>query len=594
MGMPVWDDFGILNGATIGGGEDLFKTLTWPFNNAYFRPLISLSFFIDRQFFGTSPFFYHQTNIFIHLLTVGVVGVLGWKLFQNKWTALAGALLFGIQPVQVSTVAWIGGRTDSLCALFVTLFVLFLVMGVKATSRPWLWHIAGGIALLFAGLCKEQAIAALFVTPIAVWLLAPNDRRTFRDYYLTVAPYGFASFAFAYSWLALSVPAYESASRTWTEQIALGGRGILHNFGLLLAPSPTNLHTFTFENSRQLGAAPVILGYALLAASVIWLLRIRKEHPQVTLLGSLMLVTMLPVCHIIPLPSLLAAPYRVGISGVAVALILGWVVTKMLSRGIVWKIGATAILVWSLLLTTWAVPKWKDETTLFKEIVRHDPTFIIGRLNLNASHSVTPEEILENTEELLDWVFASHEWRENGVAMLAWESDPTISKRIRDNNGDKVYENKKVSAMFAGLAIANKDLGDTDAALRFYELSIEFHPTSTRAQIGLGKLHRELGNKVAAFNCFRIASLVAPKDFASRYNFAISLRDLGRNNEAIEQLEVTIQNVPWLSLSYFELADIWIDLERPDKVRETINRAVSANAVSRSIADKWLEENLRG
>src|SRR5947208_3069070 len=83
--------------------------------------------------------------------------------------AILGGMLFAAQPTQVSAVAWIGGRTDSLCTLFVALFAWML--HASATAEPGgrrksLLAISASCFFL-ALLAKEQAIALLPAAPLA-------------------------------------------------------------------------------------------------------------------------------------------------------------------------------------------------------------------------------------------------------------------------------------------------------------------------------------------------------------------------------------------------------------------------------------------
>src|SRR5689334_22399505 len=107
-GLAIWDDHALIGGPGIGGGKSLQACFTEPFLLHYFRPLVSVSFFIDHRLFGSGPFFYHQTNLLIHVLTTLVCLALFRSVFNSRLAAIAGALAFGLQPAQVSTVAWIG------------------------------------------------------------------------------------------------------------------------------------------------------------------------------------------------------------------------------------------------------------------------------------------------------------------------------------------------------------------------------------------------------------------------------------------------------------------------------------------------------
>ena len=47
-GLLIWDDHALIGGYGIGGGKSLGACFSEPFLSHYFRPLVSVSFFIDH------------------------------------------------------------------------------------------------------------------------------------------------------------------------------------------------------------------------------------------------------------------------------------------------------------------------------------------------------------------------------------------------------------------------------------------------------------------------------------------------------------------------------------------------------------------
>lgn len=81
-------------------------------------PLTVLSFAIEHHFFGFHPFVYHLDNLLLHLTVIGLLFYLGKKLGLSALGAGAGALVFGIHPMHVESVAWVTERKDVLYAFF--------------------------------------------------------------------------------------------------------------------------------------------------------------------------------------------------------------------------------------------------------------------------------------------------------------------------------------------------------------------------------------------------------------------------------------------------------------------------------------------
>ena len=85
--------------------------------NAY-RPLTILSFAIEYHFFKFNPFIYHLDNLLLHLGVTGLVFFFALQVGLPLRAAGLAALVFGIHPMRVESVAWVTERKDVLYAFF--------------------------------------------------------------------------------------------------------------------------------------------------------------------------------------------------------------------------------------------------------------------------------------------------------------------------------------------------------------------------------------------------------------------------------------------------------------------------------------------
>lgn len=86
--------------------------------NEIYIPLTSLSFAVEHHFFGRAPFVYHLDNLLLHLAVVALIFWLGCRLGLSALASGIAALLFGIHPLHVESVAWITERKDVLYSFF--------------------------------------------------------------------------------------------------------------------------------------------------------------------------------------------------------------------------------------------------------------------------------------------------------------------------------------------------------------------------------------------------------------------------------------------------------------------------------------------
>jgi hypothetical protein len=176
----VWDDIPLIvqnqaldeaSTATIFGSDLWADSGAGEVASGYYRPLVLLSFVVDRILFGLNPLGYHIHSLCWHLLAV--VGF--FRLARTVMGARGGLLaaaVFALHPVQSEVVVWIAARNDLMAAAF-GFFALGCVWGGK---RPCKWSWCGAMALtVLAGLSKETA----FVLPAL--LLTSDLARSQRD-----------------------------------------------------------------------------------------------------------------------------------------------------------------------------------------------------------------------------------------------------------------------------------------------------------------------------------------------------------------------------------------------------------------------------
>ncbi len=148
----------------------------------YYRPLLLMTFEIDKYVSGLQETFMHLVNITVHLLNVLLVWMVArrFEVFSQRssqWLPLVAALLFAIHPINTEAVNWIAGRTDLLAGTFTFLALYALLQCLDRQSLPW-----GGvsaIALFGGALCKETA---LFLVPGACLLLFYHYGRNRSDW----------------------------------------------------------------------------------------------------------------------------------------------------------------------------------------------------------------------------------------------------------------------------------------------------------------------------------------------------------------------------------------------------------------------------
>jgi len=138
-----------------------FHSLNW-------HPLTWLSHAVDRQLWGLDPQGHHLGNVLLHTANTFLVGVLVFVLMRCATQrpvespagakaarkaaraseasggfrrlvlpSLVAALLFGVHPLHVESVAWVSERKDVLSTFFMLLSALFYLRHAAAERRRW-------------------------------------------------------------------------------------------------------------------------------------------------------------------------------------------------------------------------------------------------------------------------------------------------------------------------------------------------------------------------------------------------------------------------------------------------------------------------
>ncbi|MCB9771669.1 MAG: tetratricopeptide repeat protein [Candidatus Omnitrophica bacterium] len=135
--------------------------------NTTYNPLTILSFALEYRFFGYNPFVYHLNNLLLHLGVVSLIFFFFQRMGLSLLAASIGALIFGIHPMHVESVAWVTERKDVLYAFFYMLALLAYWNYVKLGKRSYYW---GSLVCCFLSvLAKPMALSLPLILLLCDW-----------------------------------------------------------------------------------------------------------------------------------------------------------------------------------------------------------------------------------------------------------------------------------------------------------------------------------------------------------------------------------------------------------------------------------------
>lgn len=252
--LDIWDDGEYVSrnpALTAAGG--LQRIWTEPRSSPQYYPLVFTTFWVERRLWGLDPRGYHAVNIALHAANAALL----WRVLVALGVpgAFVAALLFGVQPVHVESVAWITERKNLLsAALYLLSLAVFLrffrLTGPAAPAAPAdpteagrrRWDLYGIGLLLFAGALFSKTVTASLPVALLLALWWKRGRVAPREL-VALAPLVALGGALGLVTAGLEQAHVGAVGREWAftlgERLIIAGRALWFYLGKLAWPHPT-------------------------------------------------------------------------------------------------------------------------------------------------------------------------------------------------------------------------------------------------------------------------------------------------------------------------------------------------------------------
>ena len=449
----VWDDL-----LTAAPPRPLRETLTQR-TGIYYRPLVMLSFALDRALWGDLAAGFHLTNLLLHVAVAGLLGSLATAAAIGAGASTAAALVFLAHPVQTDAVSYVSGRTDVLCALF----ALLALLAWRRAARPFDgWALASGAAFAAALLSKEAAVLLPLV------LLVPGAHP------LATPPRPVLPIGVAATWtIAVATPSAPALHLAeLPARLGAIARAGLEYARLLLWPSDLHLERFTAVTGTSPGTA-VALGVAFLALAA-GLVLVARRAPAGSLFAAIAVLAYAPVSGVVPVYPAVASRalftpehfLYLPLLGLA-PLVVGFVAHATPPRAArVLPVALAALVVaWGAVVVD-RNRDWRDEETLFRHTLRWSPPaarvwFNLGNLALQRGNL---EEAAEHYRAAL-----VREPRDAGAHLnlaIALDRMQAFTPEAERHYRQAIEGDPRLREAYRGLAAHLAHRGEMDAARR--------------------------------------------------------------------------------------------------------------------------------
>jgi len=481
-----------LGARDIGSGESTY------------RPMVTVTYFIDFFLWKLNPFGYHLTNLFLHIINAIWRYFLICLISKDKRIALVGALLFALHPVNAEAVNVISFREDLLVFLFfISSFILFIKQR---------YYIASLGLFLLALLSKEVAVTL----PI---LLIIYDHRRFRSRhlgYLAVLLFYFLAHFFILKDFGTVLKWYPGGS-FYTNILTMSKVFATYIKWLFF---PVGIHATLPENnplvSYSLMDPWVLPSIALLASCFFIAIIMRKRSKEISFGIFWFFITLLPVSNILPITNYIASRY-LYIPIVGFCLLVPTILFRSNQLRHARRVIIVTFLVFFPMFTLIRNIAWKNDTVLWLEMVENYPNNALAHSNLGLCYrrsGFIDKAIKEYRLALsLDPYFTSDYIALGESYYVKGMLDESIVQFKKAAKLDPTFLD---TYSYLGLALMRKGL--YEEAEYYFKQAIELYPDSIETYNNLGVLYASMDRIEEAKRAWGMALEIDPRYKEARSN----------------------------------------------------------------------------
>lgn len=373
-----WDDgtYVVDNPVILSLGASHIHAAFTHFFMGNYAPLHILSYAVDYKLWGLDPFGYHVSNIILHGLNVLALFFLVRRIDGRDPVAWVAAALFAIHPVNVETVAWVAQRKTLLAQFFFFLSFHEYLRYAEGKGKESYF-----LSLAFFVLSLLSKVSAITLPLLLLLYDICYRERSGRGLVLNKIPFFLLSGLFAGIALIAQSSAYHGTFAYHGGSALANGLTVLVALAryLLSLVYPADLSAYYYFSYRSVLSYPV-LGSLLLLSLIGFFLYCLRRHKGVLFWSGWFYLALIPNLQIIPLDAVMADRYLyLPAIGAFVLSAAAW----MQLRRAGWKgpvaprvIDACGLVALALLaiLSYQRVGVWQDDSTLWSDTVRKDPS----------------------------------------------------------------------------------------------------------------------------------------------------------------------------------------------------------------------------
>ncbi len=464
------------------------------------HPVTWLSHMADVELFGPAPAGHHLSSLVFHAAAAIFLYLALFRMTGHRMKSLAVALLFGVHPLHVESVAWVAERKDVLSGLC---FMLTLYLYAGYAERPSPARYLAALVLYAVGLMAKPMLVTLpFVLLLVdVWPL----RRAPRPFLETGGAAG------AGRWLLEKIPFFllsavsciitflvqkKGGAVAPLEFVPLAERiaNAIHAYGAYLANMiwPTNLAIFypylRIDPLAVAAIAAVLLAVTAFAAAA------RRRHPYL-LVGWLWYLGMLvPVIGLVQVGNQAMADRYTYLPLIGPFVMVVWGASELGDRigmGSKLRTAVGTAVIAALVGAGWIqVGYWRNSIALFTHALDATGPNAVAHSALGSAYGDAGDagSAALHFKKAVE-MSPGNPFYHYGLGLALSQSGDAAGAADHLQTALTIMEDPKDrQKALAALGSAMAQLGDTAAAEADFRRALEIDPDHARAHIGLADL----------------------------------------------------------------------------------------------------------
>lgn len=556
-----WDDLGyvISNPLIKDRSDDAIKNI---FSTAHpvmgnYHPITILFYWWEYGKVGLEPYLYHLDSVLCHLaVTVAVYGFV--KVLTRRTVAAAvAALLFGLHPMHIESVAWVAGRKDLIYGFFFVVAMTTYLYYVRNESKKPLWY--GATLVLFALSLLSKSVGVTF--PVVLLLIDYYEKRPL-NFKLILEKIPF--FALSLLFGILSINAQKDIGALTTESVEFSGieRFALGFYALLTyiwkAVVPAGLTNFYSYPLKEHGSLPVMYYLCSVAIAalgfVIW--KYGRKNRMVILAAGFFVVNLLLLLQFIPVGGTIFSDRYSYIPYLGLFLMAGWFVSNYFEKQETTGTGKMllgGVVVYALVLgvvSNARAKDWYDSVTLWKDNIEKRPESPVGYFYLGQEYYSRFESATNPQEQ-----------KSNGDSAFYYFNQSVAHKPDYINPIVCIGEYQRAT-------------NQVDAAKQTYLRALQIAPKNESVYLGLGVVYaikQQYDSSEYAFKKALSLKAYFPEGHANIANFYYIT---GKADSALAHYAIAISQNPDAYIPYMNRAKIYMNQGKWKEAITDYNKAI--------------------